>query len=107
MPRVKGRPRSFTATHATGSDGRPSVGTSYGTGFSVTWSGCVRLGLPGGVPDSQQAERVAVLCEVAVDRLAYLTSVGLGGAGVAAAMSHLSEAVRALRRAGRDSKSSR
>lgn len=73
----------------------------------MTSPAAVRPGLPGGVPDSQQAERVEVLCEVAVDRLAYLTSVGLGGAGVAAAMSHLSEAVRALRRAGRDAKSSR
>lgn len=98
MPRVKGRPRGFTAVHATGQDGRPSAGASYGTGFSVTWPGAVRPGSPGGVRNDQQAERVAVLCEVAADRLAYLTSVGLGGAGVAAAMSHLSEAVRALRR---------
>lgn len=107
MPRVKGRPRGFTASHATGSDGRPSVGTSYGTGFSVTWPTAARHGCPGGVRNDQQAETVAVLCEVAADRLAYLTSVGLGGAGVSAAMSHLSEAVRALRRAGRDAKSSR
>lgn len=107
MPRVKGRPRGFTASHATGSDGRPSAGSSYGTGFSVTWPSAVRHGQPGGVRNDQQVERVAVLCEVAADRLAYLASVGLGGAGVAAAMSHLSEAVRALRRAGVNAKSSR
>lgn len=107
MPRVKGRPRGFTASHATGSDGRPSVGTSYGTGFSVTWPSAVRPGQPGGVRNDQQVERVAVLCDVAADRLVYLTSIGLGGAGMAAAMAHLSEAGRALRRAGMDAKSSR
>ncbi len=98
MPRVKRKPRGFTATHATGLDGRPSAGSSYGTGFSVAWPAAVRPGVSGGAPNGEQTERVAVLCEVAADRLAYLTSVGQGGAGVAAAISHLSEAVRSLRR---------
>ena len=98
MPRVKGKPRGFTASHAVGAGGRAACGTSYGTGFTVTWPSSAREGDKAGVTDAEQLNQVAVLCDVAADRLAFLLSVGVGGSQTAAAITQLKEAVRSLRR---------